>query len=83
MDQIIYANKHQSQGICIHKLSQLGPCLGKMPLGLNSFCYGQNIMILVLDKLTSRLEEAQNSFSLLKSLCRPHPNLESRTTSST
>jgi hypothetical protein len=29
--------KHQSQGTYIHGLSQFGPCLGKMPLGLISF----------------------------------------------
>ena len=31
-------------------------------------------MILVLDKLTSRLEEVKNSYNLLKNLYKPNPN---------
>ena len=40
-------------------------------------------MILVLDKLTLRLEEVQISSKLFKSHCRLPFGLESRTTSST
>jgi hypothetical protein len=37
MAQSIHVNKIQSQDICIHRLSQLGPFLGKMPLNLIPF----------------------------------------------
>jgi hypothetical protein len=43
LDVSKYLSEEKSiQGICICELSQLlGPCLGKQPLGLISFCCGQ------------------------------------------
>ena len=41
MAQSNHGNRNQSQGIYIYGLSQFGPHLGKMPIGLISFCCGQ------------------------------------------
>ena len=83
MAQSNHVNKNQSQGIHICRLSSFGPCLGKVPFGLISFCCSQRSQFLDLDKLTSRLENMKNSCSLFKILCRPTPDLESITTTST
>ena len=47
-----------------------------------SFCFllQPKIMILVLDKLTSRLKDVQNSISLYGSLCKHDQDLESKRT---
>ena len=55
MAQSICINQNQTQGIYIHELSKLGPCLRNMPLGLIFFLLWPNNIILVLDKLTSRV----------------------------
>ena len=47
----------------------------KRLLGVISF-FWPKIMIWVLDKLTSRLEEVQNSYSLFNNLCKPVLDIE-------
>ena len=39
MDQSGHVSGNQSRGIYIHELSQFGPCLSEMFIGLISFCY--------------------------------------------
>ena len=50
---------------------------------LHFFILQPNIMILVLEKLISRLEDVQIPRSMLKSLCRLALDLQSKTTLST
>ena len=69
MVQSDYVNRNQSRGMYIQGISQFGLCMGKMPLGLIFFCCRQRSIILVLHKLTLRVEEVQKLSSLLKNLC--------------
>ena len=69
MAQNDYLNKNQSKGIYVHVLARFGHCQCKMSLDLISFVVA-NDQEFVLNKITSRLEEAQNLYSLFRSLCK-------------
>lgn len=70
-----HVNRNQSQCIYIHGLSWCGLCQGKCLLVLLPFD-AIKVIIPILDKLTSRPEEMQNSFSLFISLCKNALDLE-------
>ena len=53
------------------------PC--KMPLGLISFCWSK-IMTWIFDRLTSRLEKVENSYSLFENTCKHVPGIKRMTT---
>ena len=82
MAQNKYLNRNQFQGIYVHVLAQFGHCQGKVPLYFILFVVAK-VQEFVLDKSTSRLEEAQNLYSLFRSLNKHAPNLEIITISST
>ena len=68
MAQSNRVNRNQPRGICIHGWSQVGPCLGESASWFNFLLLRPNIINLVLAKMTSRLEEVQNSQLVQKSL---------------
>ena len=72
MTQRNHVNRNKFYGVCTHGLSQFGPCLGKMPFGFWIFFH--------LNKLTSTLEDVQDSYMLFIILYRHALDLERKAT---
>lgn len=82
MIQSGHVSENQPQGIYIRGLSQFGPCIGEIFLGL-IFLVASIDHDLVLHKLTSRLEKVENPYSLFTSLYKHDLDVEKNTTLST